>query len=199
MRVFFNSQSRLAIIVTAIRTQLKFTKVVLMDNLSLHLHSALQNCRYGDAVRLEFEDISSGRRYECALTASNLKQYQHNRAELRLLTRKDNGYDRKAIKPMLIGFTETSSDELCMLAESAGGNDYTTRFTAAMLPLEDDVSQMLAVSPEDLRLFDIALFAQTIEAARTYADAVDALSDGNTPDYHSIIDLAIKNISAYVK
>lgn len=199
MQVFFTEPSRLAKIVTAIGTQLKFTKVELMDDLSSHLHDAEQNCRCGDAVRLEFEDISSGRRYACALTASNLEHREHNRAELRLLTRNDDGYDRKAVKPMLIGFTDTPSDVLCMLAESAGGNEYTTRFTAAMLPFQGEVNLMLTLSPEALRLFDIALFAHTIDAARTHADAMAALSEGNTPDYHRIIDLAIENISAYAK
>lgn len=199
MRIFFTERSRLDKIVTAIRTQLKFTKIELMDNLGSHLHSPLQNCRYGDAVRLDFYSISSGRRYECALTASNLEQRQENRAELRLLTHKQDGRVCKAIKPMLIGFTETPSDELCMLAESAGGNEYTTRFTAAMLPFEDEINVMLTTSSDALRLFDIALFTQTIEAARAFADAVEVVSDETTPDYHSNIDLAIKNISAYVK
>lgn len=197
MQRFFASPLLGFVIAKAIAEQLKFGEVELMDGLSDHLYSRLQNVRHGKAVSLAFTDASGQRRYECALTASNDEQYHCNRAELRALTRKPNGHDLLAVKPMSVGLVFSCWEDLCALAETAGGTEYVTRFTASMLPFDDEINELLTRSADALRQFDLALLAHTIAAARTYADAHVFLKDDRRFDLHCTIDLAIQNISMY--
>lgn len=200
--VHFSEDSLLQKIASAIKTQLKFGTLEVMENLSSHLYSPLQNCRYGDALKLEFSD-ARGRQYELAVTASNMESRRENRPELRLLPVHDSASPRKAsVKALystLLGPNVAPQDFY----------DYQVRvspkpgsFDVSMLPFDAATNIAIGQSPSTTRLFDILLLAVLMEAAGAWATAKEALAEENPDlygqfDCHRLVQLAFENARKY--
>lgn len=162
MQTFFAKPLLLAKIVAGF-AQLKFGKVQLIPDICMPPYTGGERSLCGDAASLKFTD-AAGRQYECVVIAPTQKAHQYNRADLVF---HDDRSLRKVVKPMYTSIIEGEWDAHCDLASWP----FKPGFTAAMLPFDEELNQIIASSRYALRLFDITLFGYAVEAARAYAAA----------------------------